>query len=136
MVRLVFGGEGLDDFRAGEFSDHYVKLQLPSPGAPDGAPFDPERPPADLPRDLRPRTRHGEASAVRAVRRHLVVERGLPGQAQSISGYWKRRRTEEGWRVDKAEWSRQAEADTAGVLGVAEHTTNQTSTHRSGLGAR
>ena len=56
---------------------------------------------------------HGEASAVRAIRRHLLVDRGLPREALSISGYWKRDRTEEGWREDKAEWNRLVELDTA-----------------------
>jgi len=60
---------------------------------------------------------HGEAAAVRAVRRHLLVERGVDPAALSVSGYWKRRRTEEQWRDDKAEWRRQAELDTAGVSG-------------------
>lgn len=54
---------------------------------------------------------HGEASSVRALRRHLLAERGLDPAALSISGYWKLRRTEEGWREDKAEWQRLAEAD-------------------------
>lgn len=54
---------------------------------------------------------HGEASAVRALRRHLLAERGLPREAVSISGYWKRKRTEEGWREDKPEWNRLVEAD-------------------------
>jgi len=57
---------------------------------------------------------HGEASAVRAVRRHLVVDRGISAEALSVSGYWKRGRTDEGWREDKAEWKRQVEADEAG----------------------
>ena len=56
---------------------------------------------------------HGEASAVRAVRRLLLGERGLPREAVSISGYWKRTRTEEGWREDKPEWNRLVEADLA-----------------------
>jgi NADPH-dependent ferric siderophore reductase len=54
---------------------------------------------------------HGEASAVRALRRHLLAERGLPRESVSISGYWKRQRTEEGWREDKPEWNRLVEAD-------------------------
>jgi NADPH-dependent ferric siderophore reductase len=58
---------------------------------------------------------HGEASTVRAVRRHLLVDRELPREAISVSGYWKRTRTEEGWRDDKAEWNRQAEEDVAAV---------------------
>ena len=56
---------------------------------------------------------HGEASAVREIRRHLLIDRGLPREALSISGYWKRSRTEEGWREDKAEWNRLVEQDTA-----------------------
>jgi len=54
---------------------------------------------------------HGEASSVRALRRHLLSERGLPREALSVSGYWKRDRTDEGWRADKAEWNRLVEAD-------------------------
>jgi NADPH-dependent ferric siderophore reductase len=56
---------------------------------------------------------HGEASAVRELRRNLLVDRGLPREALSISGYWKRTRTEEGWREDKAEWNRLVEQDAA-----------------------
>lgn len=54
---------------------------------------------------------HGEASAVRAVRKHLVVDRNVPRESVSASGYWKRSRTEEGWREDKADWNRLAELD-------------------------
>jgi NADPH-dependent ferric siderophore reductase len=57
---------------------------------------------------------HGEASSVRALRRHLLVERELPAASLSASGYWKLRRTEEGWREDKAEWQRLAAADLSG----------------------
>ena len=55
---------------------------------------------------------HGEAGAVRDLRRHLLADRGIPASDLSISGYWKRRRTEEGWREDKPEWNRLVEADT------------------------
>jgi NADPH-dependent ferric siderophore reductase len=34
LRRIVFGGEGLAGFELGEFTDHYVKLQFPRPGAP------------------------------------------------------------------------------------------------------
>jgi len=250
LIRVVVGGEDLEGFAAGEFTDHYVKLQIPPKGAPYSAPFDADDVKARLPRDQWPRTRsftvrrwdaertlltidfvdhgdvgvagpwasaarpgdglqlmgpggaytpdpaadwhlmvgdeavvpaiaaslerlregvpvhvilevggpedevalatpgdlrvtwlhrragvydalveavralafpegavhafvHGEASAVRAVRRHLVVDRGIPRDALSVSGYWKRGRTDEGWREDKAEWNRQVEADEA-----------------------
>src|SRR5262245_4048205 len=250
LIRVVVGGEDLEGFGAGEFTDHYVKLQIPPQGAPYSAPFDAEDVKARLPREQWPRVRsftvrhwdaertlltldfvdhgdvgvagpwasaarpgdglqmmgpggayapdpaagwhlmvgdeavlpaiaaslergpegvpvhvvlevagpddeialespgdlrvtwlhrngaddvlleavralafpegsvhafvHGEASAVRAVRRHLVVDRGVPRDALSVSGYWKRGRTDEGWREDKAEWKRQVEADDAG----------------------
>ncbi len=252
LIRVVVGGDDLAGFPAGAFTDHYVKLQIPPPGAPYSAPFDAEDVKARLPREQWPRTRtytvqdwdgernlltidfvhhgdtgvagpwaaaarpgdglqlsgpggaytpdpeadwhlmagdesvlpaisaslqrvpagrpvhvlaevdgpddevalaspgdlrvtwlhrrgrpddgdalldavralefpagavhafvHGEASAVRALRRHLLVERGVPRDALSISGYGKRDRTEEGWREDKAEWNRQVEADAA-----------------------
>jgi NADPH-dependent ferric siderophore reductase len=54
---------------------------------------------------------HGEAETVRLVRRHLVVERGLPVENLSASGYWKLRRTDEEWRSEKRAWLAQAEAD-------------------------
>jgi NADPH-dependent ferric siderophore reductase len=56
---------------------------------------------------------HGEASMVREVRRHLANERGMELDQLSATGYWKYRRTEEGWREDKPEWKRLAEADLA-----------------------
>ena len=56
---------------------------------------------------------HGEASTVRAVRRHLLVDRAIDREAISVSGYWKQTRTEEGWREDKAEWNRLVEEDVA-----------------------
>jgi NADPH-dependent ferric siderophore reductase len=59
---------------------------------------------------------HGEAAAVRAIRHHLVVERGLPVEALSASGYWKLRRTDEQWRAEKREWMANADADLAGAL--------------------
>ena len=249
MIRVVFGGEGLDGLKVGPFTDHYVKLQIPPPGAGYAAPFDPEEIKAQRPREEWPRVRtytvrawdperrlltvdfvvhgdegvagpwataakpgdvlqlmgpggaytpdadaawhlmvgdlsvlpaigaslqrvpdgipvhvlveldddadreeltspgdlhvtwlradgsdtvlleavralafppgpvhafvHGEASSVRAVRRHLLVEREIPGEALSVSGYWKRQRTDEEWREDKAEWNRLAEQDVA-----------------------
>ena len=54
---------------------------------------------------------HGEADAVRAIRRHLVLDRGFPTSALSATGYWKLRRTDEEWRAEKREWIAQADAD-------------------------
>jgi NADPH-dependent ferric siderophore reductase len=248
LIRIVFGGDGLEDFAAGEFTDHYVKLHFPPPGAGYAPPFDPAHIRATAPREHWPLTRtytvrvwdpeqrrltidfvvhgdsgvagpwavaaqpgdvvqfagpggayrpdpevglhlfvgdesalpaigaslaevpshrralvvlqvpgpehrlelsspadvelqwlggddelavlravealtlpeddvqgfvHGEAAMVRAVRRHLLAERRLPRERLSVSGYWKRDRDEDGWRADKPEWNRQAEADVA-----------------------
>ena len=56
---------------------------------------------------------HGEATAVRLVRRHLLLQRRLPIDALSATGYWKLRRSDEQWRAEKPEWKRQADADLA-----------------------
>jgi NADPH-dependent ferric siderophore reductase len=68
MIRVVLGGEGLAGFPVGEFTDHYVKLLFPPPGAPYGVPFDVDQVRADLPAELWPVTRtytvrHWDAAA-------------------------------------------------------------------------
>ena len=57
LIRVVVGGEDLEGFAAGEFTDHYVKLQIPPQGAPYSAPFDADDVKAHLPREQWPRTR-------------------------------------------------------------------------------
>ena len=47
---------------------------------------------------------HGEAGEVRAVRRHLVAERGVDPSTASISPYWRRTFTDEDWRRVKRQW--------------------------------
>jgi NADPH-dependent ferric siderophore reductase len=54
---------------------------------------------------------HGEATTVRLLRRHLVLDRGLSTDQLSASGYWKLRRTDEEWRAEKREWLALADAD-------------------------
>lgn len=56
---------------------------------------------------------HGEAGMVREVRRFLANDLGMELADLSATGYWKYRRTEEGWREDKPEWKRLAEQDVA-----------------------
>ncbi|MDG4814853.1 MULTISPECIES: siderophore-interacting protein [unclassified Micromonospora] len=56
---------------------------------------------------------HGEANFVRELRRLLRVERGVPREWLSISGYWRRGMDDEGWRSTKPDWNRQVEADEA-----------------------
>ncbi|MEV4678788.1 MULTISPECIES: siderophore-interacting protein [Actinomadura] len=60
---------------------------------------------------------HGEAGFVKALRRHLRVERRLPLDALSISGYWRRGRDEDGWQSSKRDWNRQVEQEEAAALG-------------------
>jgi hypothetical protein len=50
---------------------------------------------------------------VREVRRHLANDRGMELADLSATGYWKYKRTEEGWREDKPEWKRLVETDIA-----------------------
>jgi NADPH-dependent ferric siderophore reductase len=247
LQRVVVGGEGLEGFRAGEFTDHYVKLHIPPPGAAYAAPFDAEDVKERHPRGEWPRVRtytvrewdpeglrltldfvihgdegvagpwalaarpgdllqfmgpggaytpsrdadwhllvgdlavvpaiaaslqripagvpahvilevpgpedeveletpgdlhltwlhgdgtgdalleavraldfpegqvhgfvHGEATVVRDIRRHLVLERGVPREALSASGYWKHDRDDEAWRAEKAEFNRRADEE-------------------------
>ncbi|TDD81789.1 siderophore-interacting protein [Actinomadura darangshiensis] len=59
---------------------------------------------------------HGEAEFVKALRRHLRVERGLPMDRLSISGYWRRGRDEDGWQSSKRDWNAQVEQEEAEAL--------------------
>ncbi|WP_159805153.1 siderophore-interacting protein [Cellulomonas citrea] len=55
---------------------------------------------------------HGEAGAVRTLRRHLLLDRGVPRErAASVSGYWRLGRDDETWRAEKPVWKREVEAD-------------------------
>ncbi|MEM8708211.1 MAG: siderophore-interacting protein [Actinomycetota bacterium] len=47
---------------------------------------------------------HGEAAEVRAVRKHLLAERGVTKDNASISPYWRRTFTDEAWREVKRDW--------------------------------
>jgi NADPH-dependent ferric siderophore reductase len=54
---------------------------------------------------------HGEAGFVKELRRLLRVEREIPREALSISGYWRRGHDEDGWQASKRDWNRQVEAE-------------------------
>lgn len=56
---------------------------------------------------------HGEAGEIRAVRRHLLVERGLTRPDMSCSPYWRRTMTDEAWRRVKRDFVAAMDADTA-----------------------
>jgi len=72
----------------------------------DAAPLPPGRPQVFV---------HGEADTVRDLRRHARARWALPREGLSASGYWRRGRTEEGWRADKPDWNRAVETDDAAL---------------------
>ena len=54
---------------------------------------------------------HGEATVVREIRRHLVLDRGLPKESLSASGYWKSNADDETWRAVKGDFNREADEE-------------------------
>ncbi|MFW3172322.1 siderophore-interacting protein [Geodermatophilus sp. CPCC 206100] len=54
---------------------------------------------------------HGEAGAVRDVRRFLRAHHDVPRELLSISGYWRVGRTEDRWQAEKREWNAAVEAE-------------------------
>ncbi|WP_028709220.1 siderophore-interacting protein [Propionicicella superfundia] len=66
---------------------------------------------ADLPGGVVHAFVHGNADMMRPVRRHLLVERGLPRERTSISGYWRTGQTEDVWQATKREFNASLEAD-------------------------
>lgn len=56
---------------------------------------------------------HGEADEIRAIRRHLLTERGLTRADMSCSPYWRRTMTDEAWRRIKRDYVAAMDADVA-----------------------
>ncbi len=56
---------------------------------------------------------HGEADEIRAIRRHLLSDRGVDRASMSCSPYWRRTMTDEAWRVVKRDYVAAMEADVA-----------------------
>jgi NADPH-dependent ferric siderophore reductase len=54
---------------------------------------------------------HGEAGETRAVRRHLLADRGLQSEQLSCSPYWRRGMTDEAWREIKGAWNAEVARD-------------------------
>ncbi|MBT0992868.1 siderophore-interacting protein [Cellulomonas sp. DKR-3] len=52
---------------------------------------------------------HGEAGAVKEIRRYLRLDRAVPREDLSASGYWRLGVDDEGWRSAKREWNSQIE---------------------------
>ncbi|KQX48129.1 FAD-binding protein [Streptomyces sp. Root66D1] len=54
---------------------------------------------------------HGEAGSVKELRRHLRLDREIPRERLSISGYWRVGKSDEAWRAIKREWNDQVERE-------------------------
>lgn len=54
---------------------------------------------------------HGEAGFVKDLRRVLLIDRAVPRDRLSISGYWRLGHDEDAWQATKRDWNRRAEAD-------------------------
>lgn len=54
---------------------------------------------------------HGEAGFVKELRRHLRMDRQIPLDRLSISGYWRLGLNEDGWQAGKREWNQQVERE-------------------------
>jgi NADPH-dependent ferric siderophore reductase len=87
MIRVVLGGEGLTGFPAGEFTDHYVKLLFPPPGASYSVPFDVEQVRADLPPEQWPVTRTYTVRAWDPDKRELTIDFVYHGD-EGLAGPW------------------------------------------------
>ena len=62
---------------------------------------------------------HGEASFVKELRRLLRVERQIPREDLSISGYWRLGHNEDGWQASKREWNARIEAEQESAASAA-----------------
>lgn len=62
---------------------------------------------------------HGEAHFVKELRKLLRVERALPREDLSISGYWRLGHNEDGWQASKPEWNARIEAEQEGKAPAA-----------------
>ncbi|MER6225543.1 siderophore-interacting protein [Streptomyces sp. 900105755] len=62
---------------------------------------------------------HGEASFVKELRALLRVERQIPREDLSISGYWRLGHNEDGWQASKREWNARIEEEQEGDAAAA-----------------
>ncbi len=122
LRRVWFSSDDLLVFRESRFTDRYVKLVFPIP--PKGEITWVHRKDTSADGQLEAAVRavewsprrvhafvHGEAHEVmHGIRPYLLKERKLPRADVSISGYWRRGRSEDGFRVWKSELA-EAEAE-------------------------
>jgi NADPH-dependent ferric siderophore reductase len=62
---------------------------------------------------------HGEAHFVKELRQLLRVDRQIPREDLSISGYWRLGHNEDGWQASKREWNARIEAEQEGAASAA-----------------
>ncbi|WP_460063708.1 siderophore-interacting protein [Streptomyces sp. YKOK-I1] len=62
---------------------------------------------------------HGEAAAVKELRRLLRVDLAVPREDLSISGYWRLGHNEDGWQAAKRDWNARVEAEQEGAAPAA-----------------
>ncbi|MEU0225010.1 siderophore-interacting protein [Streptomyces sp. NPDC006284] len=62
---------------------------------------------------------HGEAACVKELRKLLRVEREIPREDLSISGYWRLGHNEDGWQASKPAWNARIEAEQEGAAPAA-----------------
>lgn len=87
MVRVVLGGEGLANFSAGEWTDHYVKLLFPVEGVAYPEPFDIQQIRAELPRHQWPVTRTYTVRTWDPASRELAIDFVVHGD-EGVAGPW------------------------------------------------
>ncbi|MGY3683818.1 siderophore-interacting protein [Streptomyces sp. TE33382] len=58
---------------------------------------------------------HGEAGFVKQIRSYLRLDRKIPLQQLSISGYWRLGKNDDAWRAVKREWNDQVEREQEGA---------------------
>ncbi|MEU6574637.1 siderophore-interacting protein [Streptomyces sp. NPDC046805] len=89
MQRVVLGGDGLADFSAGAWTDHYVKLLFPADGVTYPEPFDLQRIHAEFPRAHWPVTRTYTVRGWDAAQRELTLDFVVHGD-EGLAGPWAR----------------------------------------------
>jgi NADPH-dependent ferric siderophore reductase len=87
MIRVVLGGDELAGFEAGQYTDHYIKLQFPVEGVTYPKPFDLQRIREELPRDQWPSTRTYTVRRWDAENLELTVDLVHHGD-EGVAGPW------------------------------------------------
>ena len=87
VQRVVLGGDGLAEFSAGTFTDHYVKVLFGAEGVTYPEPFDLERIRAEFPREHWPVTRTYTVRAWDPELRELTLDFVVHGD-EGLAGPW------------------------------------------------